>query len=74
MSNINFLTLNISNDVLYLNGLKLRGVEAYELKKSSSHLRGTAELKVTLIVKYSDNTPMQNHLRIPKEKERKVRI
>lgn len=53
MSNINFLTLDISNGVLYLNGLRLRGIEAYELKKSSSHLRGTAELKITLIVKLS---------------------
>lgn len=53
MSNINFLTLDINDGALYLNGLKLRGIEEYELKKSSSHFRGTAELKITLIVKLS---------------------
>lgn len=54
------LTLTIENDELYLNGLKLQGIEAYELKKNSGHPKGTAELKVSLIVNYSDNRPRQN--------------
>lgn len=55
VSEINLLTVTIEDDELYLNGVKLRGVEEYEVKKSSGHRKGTAELKVSLIVNYSGN-------------------
>ncbi len=54
------MTLTIENDELYLNGLKLQGIEAYELKKNSGHPKGTAELKVSLIVNYSGNRNSEN--------------
>ena len=34
--------------------------EAYELKKNSGHPKGTAELKVSLIVNYSGNRNSEN--------------
>lgn len=50
-----FMRLETQNERLYLDGIKLRGVEQFEIKKSSANLRGKAELSIKLIVDYPDN-------------------
>lgn len=57
-----FMRLETQNERLYLDGIKLRGVEQFEIKKSSANLHGKAELSIKLIVEYPDNMQEQNLL------------
>lgn len=57
-----FMRLENQNERLYLDGLKLRGVEQFEIKKSSALPHKMAELSIKLIVEYPDNMQEQNLL------------
>lgn len=63
MEKAGFMRLETQNERLYLDGMRLRGVEQFEIKKSSANLRGKAELSIKLIVEYPDNMQEQNLLR-----------
>lgn len=54
------MRLETKNGRLYLDGMKLRGVEHFEIKKSSAFPNKSAELSIKLIVEYPDNMQGQN--------------
>lgn len=62
MENKEFMKLEIKNERLYLDGIKLRGIKHFEIKKSSANLRGKAELSIKLTVEFPDNMQEQNLL------------
>ena len=49
------LSLQIKEGKLFLDGMRLYGVEKYEIKMSSDLPMGKAELEVKLIVSYHEN-------------------
>ncbi len=49
------LSLQIKEGKLFLDGMRLYGVEKYEIKMSSDLPIGKAELEVKLIVSYLEN-------------------
>lgn len=49
------LSLQIKEGKLFLDGMRLYGVEKYEIKMSSDLPIGKAELEVKLIVSYHEN-------------------
>ena len=56
---------------LYLNEIKLRGVEEFEIKQSSDLPCGMAELRIKIIVEYTDNKQEQGPSLVEKEYMRK---
>lgn len=52
---------------LYLNEIKLRGVEEFEIKQSSDLPCGMAELRIKIIVEYADNKQEQSPSLVEKE-------
>ena len=62
-----FLKLETKDKDLFLEGIYLKGVEDYEIKKSSALPTGKAELEIRLIVEFPDNMPEQNLSQAEKE-------
>lgn len=62
-----FLKLETKDKDLFLEGICLKGIEDYEIKKSSDLPTGKAELEIKLIVEFPDNMPEQNLLQAEKE-------
>lgn len=63
------LTLCELDGKFYLDGLLLKGVKHYEIKKSSDYPKGTAELSVVIAIKYFDNKQEQNPSQMTEGKE-----
>lgn len=60
--NERFARLEIRGGELFLNGTKLKGVEKFEVKISSTLPKGKAELEMKIIVEFPDNMREQNPL------------
>ena len=63
------LTLCELDGKFCLDGLLLKGVKHYEIKKSSDYPKGTAELSVVIAIKYFDNKQEQNPSQMTEGKE-----
>lgn len=55
------MRLEIKDEILYLEGMQLRGVEKYEIVKCSDSPKGKAELELKLIVEFPDNKQEQEN-------------
>ena len=58
------MKLETEGKELYLEGMRLRGIEDYEIIKSSSLPGEKAELKIKLIVEFPDNKQQGEFLEV----------
>mgnify|MGYP007083113803 CR=1 FL=1 len=65
--NEQFAKLEVRGRELFLNGTKLKGVEKFEVRISSTIPEGKAELEMKVIVEFPDNKKEQNLLLTEKE-------
>ena len=64
-----FTKVEVKKNSLYINGIKMKGVEKFKVTLSSDIPKGKAELEMKAIVEFPDNRQERNLLQAEKGSE-----